>query len=142
MAKRILIIDDEISIGKLFERLLRGFDCEVVAVTSGPDGIEEHRRGPCDLVFLDLNMPEMSGVDVLWQLRELDRRVPIYLITGFYNRYARDLQRLRDADIDFEMIIKPFETREIKALVADLLALDRSTDRPQPVSSRSRGQSA
>jgi len=81
MAK-ILVIDDEESIRSLLDRLLvrKGYD--VVIASNGRKGLEFFRREHPDAVLLDLKMPEMDGLMVLKEIRNIDQKLPVIVLTG------------------------------------------------------------
>src|SRR6188768_1345130 len=81
---RVLLIDDEPSILSTMGRALERLGAEVSAASRGSEGIELLRARPeIGLVFLDLAMPELDGIEVLRQIRELNPLVPVYIMTGF-----------------------------------------------------------
>jgi CheY-like chemotaxis protein len=83
----VLLIDDEPSILSTMGRALERLGAEVTAAKRGSEGIELLRARPdIGLIFLDLAMPELDGTEVLRQIRELDARVPVYIMTGFLPR--------------------------------------------------------
>ena len=81
MAK-ILVIDDEQGIRNLLDTLLRRKGYDVVLAESGSKGLELFRRERPDVIVLDLIMPEMTGLAVLRQIRSLDSKKPVIVLTG------------------------------------------------------------
>jgi CheY-like chemotaxis protein len=81
MAK-ILIIDDEAGIRNLLDTLLRRKGYDIVLAESGRKGLELFRREHPDVIVLDLKMPEMDGLTVLQQLRSLNPKQPVIILTG------------------------------------------------------------
>ena len=81
MAK-ILVIDDELSIRNLLDTLLRRKGYDVVLADSGGNGLELFRREHPDVIVLDLKMPGMDGLTVLRQIRSLDPKKPVIILTG------------------------------------------------------------
>lgn len=81
MAK-ILVIDDEPGIRDLLDTLLRRKGYDVVLAESGQKGLELFRREHPDVIVLDLKMPGMDGLTVLQQVRSLDPRKPVIILTG------------------------------------------------------------
>lgn len=81
MAK-ILVIDDEQGIRNLLDTLLRKKGYDVVLAENGWKGLELFRRERPDVIVLDLKMPEMDGLTVLRQIRSLDPRTPVIMLTG------------------------------------------------------------
>ena len=81
MAK-VLVIDDEQSIRHLLDTLLSRKGYVVVLADGGRKGLDLLRRERPDVVVLDLKMPEMDGVTVLQQIRGLDPKQPVIILTG------------------------------------------------------------
>jgi DNA-binding NtrC family response regulator len=81
MAK-ILVIDDEQGIRNLLDTLLRRKGYDVVLAESGRQGLELFRRERPDVIVLDLKMPEMDGLTVLREIKNLDPGKPVIILTG------------------------------------------------------------
>ncbi|MGH8016037.1 MAG: response regulator [Candidatus Zixiibacteriota bacterium] len=80
---RILIIDDEQWVREVFRDFCNITEAvEVELAKGGADGIELARSNEYDIITLDLIMPEMSGLDVLSELKKVSPRVPVWVITG------------------------------------------------------------
>jgi CheY-like chemotaxis protein len=79
---KILVIDDEQGIRNLLDTLLRRKGYDVVLAESGRQGLELFRRGRPDVIVLDLKMPEMDGLTVLRQIKNLDPGKPVIILTG------------------------------------------------------------
>jgi two-component system nitrogen regulation response regulator NtrX len=82
MKPRILVIDDESAIRDSLRMILEyeGYDCTLAA--SGPDGIALIEKDPPDLVFLDIKMPHMDGLEVLDRIKATNDTVPVVMISG------------------------------------------------------------
>ena len=114
MKLRVLIVDDEPIARQRLRRLLRS-EADIDVLAECGDGcaavlaIEEHRP---DLIFLDVQMPEMSGFDVLAAV-EPPARLPAVIFVTAYDRFA--LQAFEAQAVDY--LLKPFgEDRVRKAL--------------------------
>jgi two-component system, OmpR family, response regulator len=81
MAK-ILVIDDEPGIRDLLDTLLSWKGYDVVLADSGQKGLEIFRRAGADVIVLDLKMPGMDGLTVLRQVRSLNPKQPVIILTG------------------------------------------------------------
>ena len=68
--------------GDLLDTLLRRKGYDVVLAESGQKGLELFRRERPDVIVLDLKMPEMDGLTVLRQIRTLDPKQPVIILTG------------------------------------------------------------
>ncbi len=79
--KRVLVVDDEPGIGNILRIKLRLHGYDVITTTSGADAIEIIRTGQPDIVLLDILMPNVSGMDVLEQVRKFSA-VPIIVFTA------------------------------------------------------------
>jgi CheY-like chemotaxis protein len=79
---KILVIDDEQGIRNLLDTLLRRKGYDVVLAESGRQGLELFRRERPDVIVLDLKMPEMDGLTVLRQIKNLDPGKPVIILTG------------------------------------------------------------
>lgn len=80
---RVLIIDDEKWVREVFRDFCDITEAvEVELATGGADGIELARTNDYDIITLDLIMPEMSGLDVLSEIKRISPKVPVWVITG------------------------------------------------------------
>lgn len=80
---RVLLADDHPMIGAALDMLLRGSDYELIGrARSGSDALAQVHRHKPDLLLLDVNMPDGSGIDVLRQLREARRPLSVILLTA------------------------------------------------------------
>ncbi len=117
MSKRILVIDDEIGIRKSFVLAFEDTPYEVQTAESGEKGITMAKKSKFDLVFLDLKMPGMNGVETLRELRKMDRDVPIYIITAFHQEFLNQLKKAKEDKLDFELLQKPIDSGKLVAIV-------------------------
>jgi DNA-binding response OmpR family regulator len=81
MAK-VLVIDDEPNIRALLDMRLRHQGYEVLFADSGWKGLQLYRQEHPDVIVLDLRMPELDGVAVLKEIRSVDLRQPVIILTG------------------------------------------------------------
>jgi DNA-binding NtrC family response regulator len=79
---RILIIDDEPSVGDALRLVLESNGYEVVLVTKGQDGIDQARRRSFGFSVVDLFLTDISGFQVIACIHDLQPQVPILLITA------------------------------------------------------------
>jgi CheY-like chemotaxis protein len=81
-AGAVLLVDDDISVGRGLRRVLSAAGYEVRIATSGEEALDALTGGTFDVIVSDINMPEMSGISLLRSVRLRDRDVPIILMTG------------------------------------------------------------
>jgi CheY-like chemotaxis protein len=79
----ILVIDDELSACRLYERALQADGHTVETAISGHEGLSKFRAGTFDLVIVDRAMPDLSGDNVVSAIRESDKQIPVVMATGF-----------------------------------------------------------
>lgn len=120
---RILVIDDEPVNLRLVERTLalEGFD-QVELVNDPRAGLDVYRQHCFDLVLLDINMPGLSGLEVLEMMRATEAELPppVVMLTAQHDREHR-LRALSLGARDF--ITKPFDRDELLMRVRNLLQL-------------------
>ena len=104
MAK-ILVVDDQESIRYLLDTVLRRQGHDVLLAAGGRRGIEVFRQEHPDVTILDLSMPEMKGLEVLQQIRTVDPRAPVVILTGMGTE--ADEQQSRERGVS-EFIQKGF----------------------------------
>ncbi len=109
MTKRILVIDDEDAIRKSFDLALEDSGYQVDTASSGMEGLEMLKSQSYDLVFLDLKMPGMNGVETLREIRKLNKDIPVYIVTAFYGEFFEELQYVADQGAEFEVLNKPVD---------------------------------
>jgi DNA-binding response OmpR family regulator len=81
MAK-ILVIDDESSVRVLLDMRLRYQGYDVLFADNGTKGLLLYRHEHPDVIVLDLRMPELDGVTVLKEIRRVDLKQPVIILTG------------------------------------------------------------
>src|SRR5689334_9171578 len=79
---RILVIDDEVGIRDSMRRTLEYQGYQFIGASSGQEGIALIDRDPPDLVFLDIKMPGMDGLEVLDQIKARHPEVPVVMVSG------------------------------------------------------------
>jgi excisionase family DNA binding protein len=80
--QRVLIVEDEETVRSTLKRMVELHGIAVVTAQSGPEAAEKTRQGSFRLVFLDLNMAGMNGVETLKALKEIDRELIFVAVTA------------------------------------------------------------
>jgi len=110
--KKILLVDDEESIHLLYREEFEEEGYEVHSSLGGTDALEKYKIISPDLVILDINMPDMNGIEVLRQMKEINPKLPVILSTA-YHEYKQDL----GAWASDEYIVKSSDLAELKEAV-------------------------
>lgn len=111
---RILVVDDDASVRRVFQRLLAREGYEVLLASDGDAALAIAAHEPIDTILLDMNMPGMSGLDVCRGLRADPRHIhtPVVFVAGMDDREARR-EALQAGATDF--LGKPFDEIELLA---------------------------
>jgi DNA-binding response OmpR family regulator len=115
--KKILLVDDEESIHLLYREEFEEEGYEVHSALRGSDALEKFKIINPDLVILDINMPDMNGIEVLRQMKEVNPNLPVILSTA-YHEYKQDL----GAWASDEYIVKSSDLGELKEAVRRYLS--------------------
>ncbi len=121
MNKQILVIDDDEAIRKSFKLALDEAGYRVDTAESGEAGIKRAQKTIYDMIFLDLKMPGLNGVQTLRELRKFHVAVPIYIVTAFHKEFFKELKILTNNGIEFELLRKPIGSDEILELTDSVL---------------------
>lgn len=127
MAIKILWADDEIDLLKPHVLFLENKGYHLTAVNSGIDAIEEVQKGHFDLVFLDENMPGLSGLETLSRIKELQRDLPVVMITKSEEEYIME-EAIGSKIADY--LIKPVNPNQI------LLTIKKNLDNRRLISEK------
>ena len=100
--------------------ILRSGAHDVVAVSSGAEGLELFDADRFDVVFTDLGMPGMNGWEVAQGVKAASPRTPVGLITGW--GATIDESELRTKGVDL-IVAKPFRFDEVLALVDEAMSI-------------------
>jgi two-component system, NtrC family, nitrogen regulation response regulator GlnG len=124
MAK-LLVIDDEASILHAFRRAFGNADDEVLTASDGAEGLAlvESRRP--EVVVLDLNLPDMHGMEVFRNVRRIDARIPVIFITG-HGTTETAIEAMKEGAFDY--LLKPLKVAHVRELVeraAEICRLSR-----------------
>ena len=121
MTARILVIDDEAAIREAMRMILEYEGYECVLAASGPEGLAAIERETPDLVFLDIRMPGMDGLEVLDRIQAITRCLPVVIVSG-HGTVATAVEATKRGAFDF--IEKPLESERVLVTVRN--AIDRA----------------
>ncbi|MEW6735605.1 MAG: response regulator [Acidobacteriota bacterium] len=116
VSANVLIIDDESLVRGMIQELLEDEGHRVVSAESGKEGVEKFGHEKFDLVITDLGMPGMTGWDVVARIKEIDKSVPVVLLTGWSNE--PDNKRAKDCGVDL-VLGKPISSKDLISIVTN-----------------------
>ncbi|SFL62917.1 Signal transduction histidine kinase [Desulfomicrobium norvegicum] len=118
--RRFLLVEDDGVNRMAMERILAKFGCEVISATNGREAIKILEREHVDLVFMDVQMPVMDGMEATGIIREeLGKDVPIVAMTAY--AMAGDRERFLQAGMD-AYIAKPVDMAHLKETIISILS--------------------
>jgi DNA-binding NtrC family response regulator len=116
---KALVIDDEKNIRLTLSKCLKFADVEVNEAINGEEGLKILESGKFDIIFLDLKMPGMGGIETLKRIKEMDPQVPVVIITAHGTvDVAVDAMKMGAADF----MQKPFTPQEIQDLTKEIFS--------------------
>ena len=125
MPNNILVIDDDPAIRGAFSLILGEAGYLVREAENGLQGIAMAQAERPDLIFLDLRMPGIDGVETLRRLKVIDNTLSIYIVTAFANEYMEQLKIAHDEGFNFQLASKPLSSKQMKHIAH---SIKRSTD--------------
>ncbi|HLC19040.1 MAG TPA: response regulator [Thermodesulfobacteriota bacterium] len=113
LGTRILVVDDEESVGIGMSEILKDDGFEAAYVINGREAVRAVTENPFNLVFMDIIMPDMNGLETFREIKRIRPETRVILFTGYF-RDAEDviLQGVKEGMID-EFIRKPYFADEI-----------------------------
>lgn len=115
MSTPILVVDDSAMARKmLIKALPASWDVEITQAANGKEAVAAYREGKAEVMFLDLQMPEMDGYEVLEQLRKEDFNTFIIVVSADIQPLAQ--QRVKEMGA-IAFIKKPVTATEIEAVL-------------------------
>jgi CheY-like chemotaxis protein len=122
--KKVVIVDDDEYVQELLKYLAaRGNLCEVLMSNNGAEALKMIEQEMPDLVFVDIMLPHIDGLEICRRLRGKDKtsRIPLVLMTS--SRKIRTMSR-EETGADY-LAEKPFDLSEIQAIIEERLKQDK-----------------
>ena len=125
--KRVLLVDDHEPFAEAAAEFLQGEGMEVRIASSGRDALEVVGRFQPDIVLCDMELPDISGLDVARALRAtpVGKHVLLVIHTAMSEHELRVLERNSDAPVNV-FVTKPLTSEKLAVLVSEVESLQRS----------------
>ena len=130
LPKKILVVDDERHLRRTLSLVLQKGGYQVDAAANAEDALLYLLQNPYDLIFLDLNMPGMNGVDLLAEIHKQYPYIPVMILTANATLESA-IQAVRMGARDY--LLKPVDPSLILARVAEILAEAEQPDRKREI---------
>lgn len=120
MAK-ILLIEDDSLVARMYEKAIVFEGMEVVVAIDGKDGLEKAKENKPDLIFCDIMMPRMNGIEVLEKLKEdlETRNIPVIMLTSLSDSHDAEVALSKGA-IDY-MVKSKYDPKDIASKAKEFL---------------------
>lgn len=128
-ARRILIVDDSLPMRVFTQRLLELSGAEVDCAESGMQALRRAALATYDLMLIDIEMPDISGRDVVRTLRSAGDRTPIAAVTAHHSQAEHDLCLASGFDA---CLTKPFSKATLLTVITPLIQGAKSLDSTPP----------
>ncbi len=125
MAKRILIVEDEVNLQRVLELQLKGAGFAVEKAGAAEPALAVVERGDADLVLTDLKLPGMDGLELLRRIRDFDSSLPVIIMTA-YGTVETAVQAMKAGASDY--LLKPFPLDELTITIDKALELRELRD--------------
>mgnify|MGYP001597828907 CR=1 FL=1 len=118
---RILVVDDEEVVAEVLGKLMEVDGHTVTVTLEAKKALEIYQKERFDVVFTDISMPEMNGVDLTRRILELDNNAKIVAITGHVG--TQEVEKILNAGAK-TFLKKPFTKKEIDYKIEEVLRID------------------
>lgn len=116
---KVLIIDDRIVVRETLRNVLLDFDCVFSEASTGIQALDLIRNDAFDLIFLDLRLPDCSGIDVLREARKLSKPLgKVITLTGFPEHGT---QAEAESLGIFKYLTKPIDWNELRSAFVEAI---------------------
>jgi two-component system response regulator HydG len=122
---QILVVDDELIVRESLVGWMKRAGHNVDAASGGHEALEMIGRNAYDLVFLDIRMPDLSGMDALKNIKVVSPHILVVMITA-YATVETAIEAMKSGADDF--LIKPFQPEQLKLLIEKLLNQKKLVD--------------
>ena len=119
---KILVVDDEESIRWVFKKGLEKKGYHVKTVESAEDALQEFQKTPYPLVFVDIRLPGMNGLEALERIKKIDKNTFIIVITA-QATMKNAIEAMKKGAYDY--IVKPFDLDQIDIAIHKVLETKR-----------------
>ena len=121
--KRILVVEDEFGLHEFFREIFRMEGYDVRIATNGLNGFELYKKFNPDLVFTDIIMPEMDGLELVSKIRGIDPKIKVVYMSGFFDiKNVKERVREEVEKYGYLTLSKPFKLSHMLELVKEYMA--------------------
>jgi len=123
----LLVVDDETAILHAFRRAFGNSELSLITAQTGADALNRVREQKPDVVVLDINLPDRTGLDVFREIQSGDARIPVIFITG-HGTTDTAIEAIKLGAFDY--LLKPLELDQVEEVVERALEISRRMRTP------------
>ena len=112
--KNILVVDDNKDFADVFCDILKSNHYKAESCYGGAQAVELVKDSPCDIMFLDIRMPDMDGIETLKEIKKISPDTIVIMMTGYS---VDELVHKAIEEKASEIIYKPFEIEKVLSLI-------------------------
>lgn len=118
LVKKVLVVDDEHNLREMISSYLQNEGFETLEAANGNSAVQTIKNDQIDIVLLDIMMPEMDGYEALKEIRFIQKKLPVIMLTAKTDEIDKIVGLEMGAD---DYITKPFSLRELSARMKAVL---------------------
>jgi two-component system nitrogen regulation response regulator GlnG len=123
----LLVIDDDRTVLLLVKKAFKESDVEIHTASTAPEGMQLLREHKPDVLLLDIMLPDITGIELAHEIRQIDTRLPLIFITAM-NDSDTAIEAMKMGAYDY--LLKPLDVRQIRLLVERALETRRLMNSP------------
>ena len=115
---RIFIVDDDVDFAEALAEIIKAEGYDVECAHTGAEAVARFRENDFDIAFMDVKLPDMNGVESLFEIRRLKPDAKVMMMTGF------SVEELLQQAVEggaFGVLHKPFEPTELLAAIKAMM---------------------
>lgn len=116
---RILLVEAEGVVRETLAQMLKAEGCEVIPAANAQEALLRFQKHECDIVFTDLSMPNVNGIDLASRVKKIAPHIPVFLVTG-WNQDSKILEGAQEV-VD-GIIQKPFNMDRIRQKILSAIS--------------------
>ena len=110
---KVMVVDDDPLVRQMLINFLQREDYEVSSSANGQEALDQLAQAAPDIILLDMNMPVMGGLELLPEVKKINKGIKIIMMTGLEIDQARTARELGAS----AFLIKPFSLERLKELI-------------------------
>jgi len=114
----VMVVDDDESVRDFFGEFLKRKEADVAFADNGRSAVDEAHKNHYDLIFMDIVLPEIHGVQAYEKIKELGQKIPVVMMTGYA---VEELIKRARKDGVKAVLKKPFTLKEVEMVYDEVV---------------------